>query len=144
MKTGTIVLIGAAGLAAYYFAQLGTVAKTVQIVMEDIEPQGLLAYDLVFNVQNVSNASVNLNAMTATVFLNGNSLGTVTDFTKTLVPGTSQVPVKVRFDLSVLNLPSTIMQLIQSSNPALNFQVTGFANINGFVVPFTQDQSLLV
>lgn len=144
MKTGTIVLIGAAGLAAYYFAQLGTVAKTVQIVFTGIRPQGLLAYDLEFNVQNVSNGSVSLNAMTATVFLNGNQIGTVNDFTKYQVPGTSQTPVKVRFDLSLMNLPSTILQLIQSGNPQLSFQVTGYANISGFVVPFTQSDALAV
>lgn len=144
MKTGTIIFIGVAGLAAYYFAQLGTVAKTIQIEFDGIQPQSLTAYDLLFRVQNVANGTVNLNAMTATVFLNGNQIGTVNDFKKYEIPGTSQQDIKVRFDLSLFSLPSAIMQLVNANNSGLNFQVTGYANVNGFVVPFTQSEALAI
>lgn len=144
MKPGTMILIGAAGFAAYYFAQLGTVAKTVQVVFNGIQPQGLLTYNLDFKVQNVGNAGVTLNAMTATVFLNGNALGTASDFTKRLIPGTSETNVTVKFDLNLFSLPAEIMQLVQSGSPNLIFEVNGYANVNGFVVPFTENDTVTV
>lgn len=142
MKTGTLVLIGLAGFAAYYFQQLNTVADTVQIVFAGIQPQGLLKYNLLFNVQNVSNASVTINALTANVTVNGNTLGTITDFTKRTVAGTSQETIPLTFDVSLITLPSTVLSLINSGSPNLNFVVTGYANINGFVLPFSENQTV--
>jgi Late embryogenesis abundant protein len=141
MKASTILLLGVGGLLAYNFAQLGVAGATVQFVMQTPSFISLTQLSVPVLVQNVSNASVNLNAMSGTVSINGNSLGNVSYFpsTPTVIQPTSQQIVNFQASISLFNLPSTIQNLINNvpGSGTYTFTISGNANINSLIIPFT-------
>jgi hypothetical protein len=139
MKTNTIVLLAIGGGALYYFSQLGVAGATVQFVFSGVDMTRFPQLGIQVLVQNVSNATIQLAAMSGQATLNGNSLGNVAYFppTPALIAPTSQQLVNFTANLNLLSLPSTIQNLINTpGSGAYNFAVTGNANINSLVIPF--------
>lgn len=144
MKTGTVVLLGLAGLVLYEFQQLGTAVATVQFVFNGVQPKGLLKYTIQILVQNVSNATCQVNAMTGVVSINDNPVGNISDFQPVTVPGRGQQIVNIDLTVSVVELPSAVIDLLNNSGGNLAFNVTGNANVNGLILPFSLDKSISV
>jgi hypothetical protein len=148
MKTGTVVLLGAAGIAAYYFAQLGVAGATVQFVFNGVQFQTLSQLQIQVIVQNVSNATVSFAAMTADIAVNGSSIGQASYFPTppTIIQPTSQQIINLNVNLSLLNLPAAIANLVNNvpGSGAYNFTITGNANINSLVVPFTLNKTITI
>lgn len=144
MKTGNLLLLGGAGLIIYYLSQLGVAGKTVQFVFKGVSFLSATKLQIQLMVQNVSNANITLNALTGDVTINGNELGSASTFTPVDIPGASQQQINLILDISILSLPSTIINLINQAGNTLNFQVTGNANINSLVVPFSVQQAITI
>lgn len=142
MKVGTLLLIGLAGFAAIEFLNLGTAVATVQFVFSGVTVNNPLSYNIQILVQNVSNASCTLSALTGAVTVNDNPIGTISDFTAVVIPPTSQQTINVNLAVSALSLPSSIIDLVNNSGGDLDFNVTGNANVNGLVLPFSLDKSV--
>ena len=139
MKTGTVLLLGGLAVGAYYLSQLGVAANTVNIVFNGATPASLTQWQLQVVVQNVSNAAVNLNALSGNVMLNGNNVGNVSYFptAPAQIAPTSQQVLNLQLNLNLLSLPTAIQNLIQSpAGNTLNFEIVGNANINSLVLPF--------
>lgn len=136
MKIGNLLLLAGGGFLLWQVIQTGVGVNTVQIVFNGVQPQGALNYTLTFLIQNVSNASATLNALTGAVYINGNLVGNLSNFTPVAIPATSQQSVNVNLQLSVLGSASEVVQQLQSSGQTLNFEVKGNANVGGLVIPF--------
>lgn len=144
MKTSNILLLGGAGLAVYYLTQLGVAGATVQFVFQSFQFQSLSQLQINVVVQNVSNAVLNLNAMSGSVYLNDNYIANVSYFppsgqTAVQVPAASQIAIPFMASISILSLPGAIQNLINNvpGSGTYTFKITGQANINSLVVPFT-------
>ena len=144
MKTGNVLLIGGLAAAVWYFGGLGIAGSTVQFVFQNVIPLSLTNFQIQILVQNISNAEVDLNAMSGQVFLNGNAIGNVSYFPSvptTILP-TSQQLVTFSLDISILNLGPAIAQIITAftsqtqGSGTMNFEIKGNANINKLVIPF--------
>ncbi len=139
MKTGTILLVAAAAGAAYYFEQLGVAGATIQINFAGVSFKSLTKLNLVFNIQNVSNAPVFVKALTADVTVNDNEIGSISAFpngTEGNIPATGQKTMNFDLDISLISLPGAVRDIINNSGGQLNFEVIGNANVNALVLPF--------
>lgn len=137
-NTGTILLVLLGGLAFYEYSQLGIAAADVQILFSGIQINSLNSFSVTVIVQNVSNAQIVLNSMTLDISLNGQPIGNASLFpvTPVIVQPSSQQPVTIQFTPNWLNIPDTIMNLVNSGNVSqMNFNATGTANINNLPLP---------
>ena len=143
MKTGTVLLLGAAGLAVYYFEQLGVAGNTVQFVLNGISVKSLSDFQVQILVQNVSNASVRLAALSADITLNGMDIGNASFFPAQpqMIPGTSQQIVNIDVTPSILSLPGAIQNLLANPGGSYDVAVKGNANINSLVLPFSIEKT---
>ena len=138
MKTSTIALLAVGGGALYYFSQLGVAGATVQFVFTGIDLSRFPQLGIQVLVQNVSNATLELDAMSGQASVNGNNLGTVSYFPAQpaqILPRSQQI-INFSAGLNLLSLPSTVQNLLNTpgSGP-YNFALSGNANINGLVLP---------
>jgi len=144
MKGSTIALLAVGAGVVYYFSQLGTAGATANFVLQGVQVKSLTKLNIQIMAQNVSNANITLNALTANVSINGNSVGTASSFVPVDIAPTSQQLINVELDLSVLSLPSTIMSLINQTGNSYNFTVQGNANVNNLVIPFSLSQQVTI
>lgn len=144
MKLGTVALVGAGLYGVYYLSQLGTAAGTVNINFVGINIKGLTNLELVLNVQNVSNVGITVKSMTGNVMVNNRPLGSVSFFGGIEVPANGEVNIPVRLNISILDLPSDIADFINKGGPPAEFEVTGFVNMNGFVMPYDMQKVLAI
>lgn len=136
MKPATIVLIAIGGYLAYQALRVFNAVNTVQIVFNGITPQGPLNYTLNFIIQNITNVTANLNALTGSVYVNGTVVGTLSNFTPVSIPATSQVSINVNLAVSILGLSSQILQLIQGGGATV--EVKGNMNVDSLIIPFDE------
>jgi LEA14-like dessication related protein len=144
MKFSTIALLAVGAGAVYYFAQLGTAGATANFILQGVQVKSLTKLNIQILAQNVSNADIQLNALTANVAINGNGVGGASTFTPVDIAPRSQQLINLELDLSVLSLPSTIMSLINQTGNSYNFTVQGNANVNSLVVPFNLSQQITI
>jgi LEA14-like dessication related protein len=142
MKTGTVLLVGGGGLALWYLIQLGSAVGTVQIVFQGVQLKSLTHYVVTLTVQNISNISVDVNSMTGNVFLNGNSLASISDFDKRTVPANGQVNIDCEVSPDIFGIPGAVKDLVNGGANILNFTATGNFNVNGIVLPFNLDKTI--
>lgn len=136
MKTGTLLLLGVAGIGVYELMQLNTAANTFNLVFNGVQPLGLLKYNLQFIVQNVSNATIRLNSLSAEVTVNDYDLGNVSFFPpQPLEIGpNSQTPVNLLLQPNILSIAADAVAFFQNNPSQLDFVMNGNMNINGFVM----------
>jgi len=144
MKTGTLLLVGGLALAAYEYAQLNTAVGTVQFMVAGINFKSLTDYEIQLLVQNVSNANVDLNALTGIVTINGSQIGNITDFSPVNIAPRSQQIVNIDLQPNLLSIPGAVQNLINNPGSTFNIAVSGNANVNNLVIPFSANQSISV
>jgi|SRR5882724_5138309 len=144
MKTGTILLLAGAALVAYEFQQLGTAAQTVQIQLAGIQINSLTNYKVQLLIQNISNISCTVNALTGTITLNDSEIGNVSDFNPVVIPARAQQVINISLNPDLLSLPFAIQNLINNPGIPLDFEVIGNANVNGLILPFDLTKTITV
>lgn len=143
MKPITLLLLaGGAGLI-WYFTQLGVAGNVVNIVFQGVQIKSLNDFGLQFLVQNVSNAPIIVNSMSANVTLNGNTLGNASYFGSPFsVPANSEQLINIAFKPSLISLPGDISNLLNNgTGGSLEFAATGNMNVNNLVLPINVSTS---
>lgn len=145
MKTSTLLLIGA-GLVAYELFNLGVATGTAQFVFDGVTINSITNFTVSILVQNVSNATVNLNSLAASIDLNGTQIGNASFFpaTPTVILPNSQQDVRLTVNPSLLSLPQAIIDAVNNPGVSLDFNVSGNANVNGLVLPFDLDKTVSI
>jgi Late embryogenesis abundant protein len=139
MKASQIAIIAVLGFLGYQALRVLSAVNTVQLVFNGIQPQSALSYNLNFLIQNVTNVTANLNAITGAVYVNGTMVGTLTNFTPVAIPATSQVSINVNLQVSVLGALSQAVSLIQSgADDGVTIEVKGNMNVDSLVIPFDE------
>jgi hypothetical protein len=144
MKTST-VLFGAAGLyLLWYISNLGTAANTIAIVFKTVILNSPLNYTVVLTVQNVSNVSAVIKSMTGELSLDSNAIASLSDFSERIVPPNGQIDIPVTVNLSLIDLPGAIQNIVTSGANELNFNVSGNVNLSSLILPFNLDKTITV
>lgn len=141
MKTSTIVLLAAAGYGVYYLSQLNMGVDTVNINFAGVQIKSLTDYVVQLNVQNVSNISATVNSLSGNILINGNQLGSISDFSPTTIPANGQINIPVEISPSILSIPGDV-QSVMNSGGILNFTAVGNINVAGLVLPFNLEKSV--
>jgi len=146
MKIPGIAILAVGAGVLYYFSQLGVAGATVNFVFQGINFKSLSSLGVTIMVQNVSNAPLNLEAVSADISLNGDYIGNASFFpvTPARIGPTSQMPVELIVNLSLLSLPGTVRDLIEHPTSQFTAVVKGNANINNLVIPFSVDQTVSI
>lgn len=146
MKAGDILIIGGIGLGVWYLSRLGLATGTASVIFENIEIKSPTHLQLNLRVQNVSNASININSMTGAVTINNQNFGNVSYFPVggLVVPANSEIDVPVDLQISIMDLPANISAILNSGGTAANVAINGYVNLNGFVLPLEFDKALTV
>ncbi len=133
----------AAGVGALiYFSNLGVGANDLQILLNNVQINGISDIKITLTIQNVSNATLNIKSMTGTVTLNGSTIGQVSSFTPVDVEPNSQQNIVVTLNPSLVSLPGVVMSLLNQTGKQLDFVVAGNVNLNNLVVPFSVADSI--
>lgn len=142
MKTST-VLFGAVGLyLIWYISNLGTAVNTITVVFKTVIVNNPLSYTVILTVQNITNATLTVNSMTGQLNLNSEPMANLSDFTKRDVPANGQVDIPVTVNVSLLDLPEAIQNIITNQSNVLNFNVAGNVNLSGLIVPFNLNNTI--
>lgn len=145
MKVGTGILLGVGGLMLWEYFNLGVTGATMQVLLNGVSINSLTDWVVQLLVQNVSNSSLQVNSLNGTISVNGQDIGNVSDFTGTVtVPPNSQVPVNVHVTPSLISIPGTVMDIIEGGAGNLNFKVTGYANVNTNVLPYSVEKVIAI
>jgi len=141
MKTGTIVLIAAGGLALYHFLGLGAAAENIQVVFNGISVNSVTNYTFQFIIQNIASTPITYNGLTGTVLLNGTTLGNISSFPNPAIqiPGPGQAPISVTMDLSLLGVAGSVASMINNPGSTLTFETKGALNVSGTIIPVPFD-----
>jgi LEA14-like dessication related protein len=144
MKIGNALLIAGGLFLGYNLLQLVSAGSNVQVVFNGVTMNSPLSYTLDFLIQNVTNATVKLNALTGTVSINGTQVGNLSDFQPVTIGPTSQQDIKMNLSLSPLGLAGSVAQLLTQTGQTLNFVVDGALNVDGIVFPFNVTNTLTI
>lgn len=139
-NTGTVLLLIGGGIALWYYAGLARAGELMQVVFKTVTFNNLTSLNIILGIQNVSNTTININSLVGTVTMNGSTIGSISSFTPTSVPGNSEQQLSVQFDLSVLGLPGIISNIINNPSQQYTFAITGNANVNGLPVPISDTE----
>jgi LEA14-like dessication related protein len=132
-----IALIAGGGWLLNTFLTAGT-AESLNYLIEDVSFSitGIIHLETVITIgiQNPSSHSLTINSMVGTVYVNGDYLGNVSNFTQTTVLQNAQTSYSIHFVSDVFNLSTELLNIIQNYH-GLTLRLVGDININGSLVP---------
>jgi len=148
-KTNYFPILLVLGAAAYYFLRLKTTGENLKVNLKNISTRkssGLSLPKIVlsFDIQNVTNFPVNLNAIVGDVFVNGSYLANINNLNKTVIMPLSSTILEVELQTSILDAAPIIKDLILKTGKR-NLKVTADLklNVNGILLPLKIDKTIL-
>ncbi len=86
--------------------------------------------------QNVTNGSLQFNALAANAFLNGTLIGNVSGFTPVTIMPVSQVTIPLTILVNATEIISDVISILTgSAGVAATVEIKGTANISGLILP---------
>jgi len=138
-----VLLIGAAGIAAYVFYSKARALADLVITPGPITDMGFQDATPVATVtvlaQNTSSTGILINSFAGNVFSNNILVGNAFSFQPVLIPGNAQVPVIINIQFKALGIVADIIRAFQQNNFSQDIQVQGFANVSGWQLPVNVD-----
>lgn len=145
MNTGTVLLLGAGGLLLFKAYETGNFANTVDIIFKGVEVQNLNTIVCQLVVNNITDLNVQFKSMSGTLYLNGNQIAGISDFTPRTIASNAQTEIDVRVSPDIFSIISNLQNLLSIPGSKLNFNVQGNVNIEGLpILPFDLDKTMTV
>lgn len=136
MKIGTVMLLAALGFAAFYYTGLGVAGNDLLVIFKGFSIDSINTFTITVTLQNVSNATIQLNSLAATVTIDGDTLGNVSYFGNPISVGpNSQVDIPLKLNVSFLSLPGEIKDLMNNLGGNHTIEVKGNFNANNIPLP---------
>jgi LEA14-like dessication related protein len=127
-----IVLIG--GAIAYFYGKR-KLQQTIKFSFESFKLSGTKII-IRLGMLNPSRSSATLNSIVGSLFVRGNEVATIENFTKTQITPLSKSFVDITITPSGLGILTTIKSLLKKGGlKNLSAQFTGNANIDGVTFP---------
>lgn len=140
MKNG-LILAGGAILAALLFFRKTAVATTAKLIFRGLSLKPTKRrIELNFAIQNPSNGSTTLKAITGEVFVNQSQVADFSFFGDQRIAARSESPLKINAQLS-----GGILSLLTQKGwlkKGITYTIKGNANFEGFTQPFTHTYKL--
>lgn len=143
MKNAKYFLYAAGGLAALYFFGKMQLGKRVKLIFRRLKiiGQGLSKQlELNFQVQNPTNQTGTISALTGEVLVNNQIVADFSSF------GEQKIAPKSASELKVVAVPSVgVLQLFTMKGlfkRGVNYTIRGTANFDGIVAPFNYTSQL--
>ena len=137
MKTQNLVLLAAGGIAAYYLWTRVNLGRKTKLIFKKIRLVGTglsKKLQLDFKIQNPTNSTGVISAITGEVFVNNNLVADFSSF------GEQRIAPKSESDFNVIATPKlSILQLITQKGwlqQGLTYTIKGTGNFDGIVAPF--------
>ena len=137
------------GAAIYYFTRLKVTGDNLKVNLAYIALKkgsglSLPKIILTFNVQNVTNNTVNLNAIVGDIYVNGKYLANVNNLRPVYIKPLSNTYLDVELQTSVLDAAPIVKDLITTTGKR-NLKVTGnlTLNVNGILVPIKIEKTII-
>lgn len=142
-----IVLI--VGAAIYYFSKLKVTGDNLKVNLVNITTKkssglNLPKVILVFQLQNVTNNALSLNAIVGDIYINGSYFANVSNLRPMTIQPKSTSYLDVELQTGVLDVLPIIKDLIVKTGKR-NLKVTGnlTLNVNGILVPLKIEKTIL-
>lgn len=137
MKTQNLVLLAAGGIAAWYLWTRVNLGKKTKLIFKKIRLVGTglsKKLQLDFKIQNPTNQTGVVSAITGEVFVNNNLVADFSSF------GEQRIAAKSESDFNVIATPRiSILQLLTQKGwlqQGLTYTIKGTGNFDGIVAPF--------
>lgn len=145
MKTANVLLLAGAAFVAWEAFHAVEAVNDINVVFSGVDIKNLNNIVVKIIVQNVTNTGITVNSMTGNLFLDGNQIASLSDFTPRDVVPNGQTEIDVTVSPSWLSLPGNIMSLISQTGNILNFEAVGHVNVAGLpVLPFDLPQTVAI
>lgn len=143
MKNAKYLIFGAGALAVWYFIGKMQLGKRVKLIFKKIRliGKGLSKQlELNFQVQNPTNNTGTISAMTGEVLVNNQIVADFSSF------GEQKIAPKSASELKIIAVPSIgILQLLTTKGlfkAGVNYTIRGTANFDGIIAPFSYSAKL--
>lgn len=137
------------GAAVYYFSKLKSTGENLKVNLVNITTKkssglSLPKVILVFQLQNVTENALNLNAIVGDIYINGSYFANVSNLRPITVQPKSNTYLDVELQTSVLDALPIIKDLIVKSGKR-NLKVTGnlTLNVNGILIPLKIEKTII-
>ena len=144
MKNPKYLILGAGALAVWYFIGRMQLGKRVKLIFRRIRiiGKGLSKQlELNFQVQNPTNQTGTISAMTGEVLVNNQVVADFSSF------GEQKIAPKSASELKILAVPSIgILQLLTTRGlfkAGVNYTIRGTGNFDGIIAPFNYTSKLI-
>lgn len=133
------LVLGIAALLGLYFYKQKEAAGHLIFFPGNIVDMGFAGSSpvasLTIQVQNTSNAGIDLNSIAGSVYANGILVGNVSNFNPVHIAGNSQtlIPLTVQFNL--LGVVNDIIRAFQTGSFRQDIMIDGYVNAGSFQVP---------
>ena len=148
-KTTYLPILLILGAAVYYFSRLKSTGENLKVNLRNISTRkssGLSLPKIVlsFDVQNVTNNTVNLYGIVGDIYVNGSYLANINNLTPNFIKPLSNTVLEVELQTSILDAAPIIKDLILKTGKR-NLKVTGnlTLNVNGILVPLKIEKTIL-
>jgi LEA14-like dessication related protein len=130
MDNGLLIGLGVAGLWLYSKAHTG---QSLQFVPLGASwDGGALQVDI--GVQNPTNDSLQLTSLAGQIYVNGMSIGNISEFTPRLIAANQQTPITLTYKPSILGVGLAVLNQVNNGG-GVQIAVHGSANVNGIQLP---------
>lgn len=144
MKNPKYLILGAGALAVWYFIGRMQLGKKTKLIFRRIRliGKGLSKQlELNFQVQNPTNQTGTISAMTGEVLVNNQVVADFSSF------GEQKIAPKSASELKILAVPSIgILQLLTTKGlfkAGVNYTIRGTGNFDGIIAPFNYTSKLI-
>lgn len=137
MKTRNLLIFGAVGIAALYFLRKAQFGQRVKLIFKKIRLIGKgisKQLELNFKIQNPTNQTGTISALTGEVLINNRIIANFSSF------GEQKIAPKSESDFVVIASPTIgIVQLLTQKGllkQGILYKIKGTGNFDGIVAPF--------
>jgi LEA14-like dessication related protein len=135
MKGSTILLLAAGGALLYFlYTKIRTVTN-LSFVPRGVSSSGA-GLLLTVGVQNPTSTPVTLRSIVGNLFIDGNPVANVSDFSTAVIAANAETPIQILVQPDLYGIVSSVVSTIKNGLPS-NSQISlqGTANIDNSAMP---------
>lgn len=145
MKTGEALLLAAVGYGVIYYTGLGVAGNDLQVVFKGFSIDSITQFTVTLTIQNVSNATIQINSLAADVTVDTSDLGNVSYFGSPITIGAnSQVDIPLKLNLSLFAVPAIVKDIMNNLGNSYKISVDGNFNANNIPLPLHLSDTITV
>lgn len=135
MKAWEIVGIAVGGFFAWSLWQKYEAGSTLQVNFSSVDFSNFPTVNVVLSCQNVTNTPLTINSLAGNISVQGQPFGSVSLTTPVTIAPNEITNVPFSVAVSLLSLPSSILNVMNAANGSVQVNITGNVNVAGIPAP---------